>query len=133
MTGGASELGVSGRNGFNLAVREINEKGGIRGMQIVPIIKDDGSNPATAIGVVESFVNEAYPISLAFFTSSMMPVVLESMDKYDVMFMSPTMSTSKLDDMDDRFLRVFPSHIGEIKELYELIELNDSKRVAFFI
>ncbi len=41
LSGPASELGVSGRNGFNLAVGIINESGGINGRLIEPVIKDD--------------------------------------------------------------------------------------------
>ena len=41
LTGRQSELGVTGRNGIEMAVDEINSQGGINGRLIKLIVKDD--------------------------------------------------------------------------------------------
>lgn len=48
-TGPAAAVGVPQRNGILLAEKAINSRGGIKGRPIRLLIRDDGSNPDTAI------------------------------------------------------------------------------------
>jgi branched-chain amino acid transport system substrate-binding protein len=56
MTGSAAQSGFNGIAGVNLAVKEINARGGIMGRQVQVVIADDQSDPTAA-------VNEARRIS----------------------------------------------------------------------
>lgn len=44
ISGSASDFGIGGLNGFNLALKEINNKGGVLGKKIEIIVKDDSNN-----------------------------------------------------------------------------------------
>lgn len=48
LTGGASEYGTAIRDGAELAVREINEAGGVNGCQVILCMEDDGADPQKA-------------------------------------------------------------------------------------
>lgn len=49
MTGSANQSGFNGIAGVNLAVKEINAKGGILGRQVQVVIADDQSDPTAAV------------------------------------------------------------------------------------
>lgn len=48
LSGSASDFGIGGLNGFNLALEEINNKGGVLGKKIEIIVRDDSNNENVA-------------------------------------------------------------------------------------
>jgi branched-chain amino acid transport system substrate-binding protein len=50
LTGPLSFVGVDNRQGVDVAVKEINRNGGIRGRRVRVQVFDDGSNPSQAVG-----------------------------------------------------------------------------------
>ncbi|MCT4662522.1 MAG: ABC transporter substrate-binding protein [Tissierellales bacterium] len=120
LTGNGSELGVAARNGFNLAIDEINEDGGINGHILVPIIKDDESNIDTAKKIGQSFIDENVNYVIGFLTSNMTPAIEETMSKSNILFISPTISTPQMSNIDDQFLRVMEANDHQAIALAEL-------------
>ena len=57
ITGGFSIAGDKHKQGYQLCVDLINEKGGVLGREIELIISDNRSDPATAINQYERFIN----------------------------------------------------------------------------
>lgn len=57
MTGQQATFGTSNKEGVDLAVDEINAKGGVLGKKIEIIAADDQSNPTQAATVVEKLIN----------------------------------------------------------------------------
>lgn len=57
LTGAFSIAGAKHKEGYELCVKLINEKGGILGRQVDLIISDNRSDPATAINQYERFIN----------------------------------------------------------------------------
>ena len=53
-----SDLGISGRNGATLAVRDINEAGGILGKKLMLVSKDDFGDSDRAVETDEAFLKE---------------------------------------------------------------------------
>jgi branched-chain amino acid transport system substrate-binding protein len=58
ITGPAAYIGLGGRDGANLAIKEINAAGGINGRKIKMHFEDDGHSPAKALAAAKKLVGE---------------------------------------------------------------------------
>jgi branched-chain amino acid transport system substrate-binding protein len=58
ITGPAAYIGLAGRDGAALAIKEINAAGGINGRKINMIFEDDGHSPAKALAAVKKLIDE---------------------------------------------------------------------------
>ena len=110
LTGITSELGVSGRNGAQLAVDEINRSGGIKGQPLQLLIKDDLNSPATAIKGDQELIAAGAVAIIGHFTSNTNMAVMPTIDQQKIVLISPTVSTELLSGLDDYFFRVIGSN-----------------------
>ncbi len=129
LTGILAEEGVSTRNGFILAVEEINDNGGINGKLIEGVIKDDASNLENGYEINQSFDEENINLIVGYFLSSMEPAVREGMDTYNHLYVSPTMATANLSGEDDHFYRVIGDNHLMAKDIYDLIQESNTNRI----
>jgi branched-chain amino acid transport system substrate-binding protein len=58
ITGPAAYIGLAGRDGANLAIKEINAGGGINGRKLSMIFEDDGHSPTKALAAVKKLVDQ---------------------------------------------------------------------------
>ncbi len=58
ITGPAAYIGLAGRDGMMLAVKEINAAGGVNGRKIVVVFEDDGHSPTKALAAVKKLVEQ---------------------------------------------------------------------------
>ncbi len=58
LTGGGAPSGTMWRDGVNLAVEDINKKGGVLGRQLEPLVMDTQSDPPTSVAVMRRALNE---------------------------------------------------------------------------
>ncbi|MGQ0662895.1 MAG: ABC transporter substrate-binding protein [Pseudomonadota bacterium] len=58
LTGPAAYIGLGGRDGLAVAVKEINDAGGIHGRKIRVEFEDDGFSPARALAAVKKLVEQ---------------------------------------------------------------------------
>ena len=58
ITGPAAYIGLAGRDGAAMAVKEINAAGGINGRKLNMIFEDDGHSPAKALAAVKKLIDE---------------------------------------------------------------------------
>jgi branched-chain amino acid transport system substrate-binding protein len=58
ITGPAAYIGLGGRDGMMLAVREINAAGGINGRKVSVVFEDDGHTPTKALAAVKKLVEQ---------------------------------------------------------------------------
>lgn len=129
LSGSGHELGVDAKNGFQMAVDEFNNNGGIRGRKILPIIKDDQSNTERALVIVDDFAHEEIDIVVGFITSNMVEAVNKGLDK-GMLFISPSISTPLLSEKDDFFIRTVNPMEFEARELARHIYANNVKKLA---
>jgi branched-chain amino acid transport system substrate-binding protein len=59
-TGAGAAFGVDEIDGWQLAVKDINDSGGVLGRQLVLTVKNDNSTPTTSQSIVNSFVSGPY-------------------------------------------------------------------------
>lgn len=90
LTGVASDFGEMSKKGMELAVEEINERGGIKGRKIELYIEDDKTTPAGALSAYQKLigVNKVEAIIGGLFDFTAQPIFpLAARDK--VTFISP--------------------------------------------
>jgi branched-chain amino acid transport system substrate-binding protein len=58
VTGPAAYIGLAGRDGANLAIKEINAAGGIYGRKLSMTFEDDGHSPTKALAAVKKLIDQ---------------------------------------------------------------------------
>jgi len=58
ITGPAAYIGLGGRDGMNLAVKEVNAAGGINGRKLVIVFEDDAHSPTRALAAVKKLFEQ---------------------------------------------------------------------------
>lgn len=109
LTGRHYDLGVSIRNGATLAVEDVNASGGVGGRRLVLLVRDDAQAPASARAAVESLVREGAVAIVGPATSSMAAEMLPIADRERILLVSPTVSSSRFQGLDDFLLMLHPS------------------------
>ena len=77
MSGPGTSYGIGIKQGAEMAVKEINAAGGIKGRKISLIVVDDASNPAQSVTAVQRLANEPVDLIVGGWGSSQ---VLANMD-----------------------------------------------------
>ncbi|MEY4883720.1 MAG: hypothetical protein RIS34_1574 [Pseudomonadota bacterium] len=79
LSGGGASAGTNFKNGVELAVKEINEAGGILGKKIETVTTDTQSNPGVAKGLTQKAIdNDVFAIFGPVFSGSIMVSMAES-------------------------------------------------------
>jgi branched-chain amino acid transport system substrate-binding protein len=58
VTGPAAYIGLAGRDGANLAIKEINAAGGINGRKLSMVFEDDGHSPTKALAAAKKLIDQ---------------------------------------------------------------------------
>ena len=58
ITGPAAYIGLGGRDGLAMAIKEINAAGGVGGRKFKLIFEDDGHSPTKALGAVKKLIDQ---------------------------------------------------------------------------
>lgn len=58
ITGPAAYIGLAGRDGAALALKEINAGGGVNGRKLQMVFEDDGHSPARALAAVKKLIDQ---------------------------------------------------------------------------
>ena len=58
ITGPAAYIGLGGRDGLMMAIKEINAGGGIQGRKVKLIFEDDGHSPSKALGAIKKLIDQ---------------------------------------------------------------------------
>ncbi len=130
MTELAADLGVDGRNGVILCIEKTNEQGGIDGRQIELSIKDDKGNEEQARRMHQEFENEGVELIIGHLMSSMAQPMLENQGS-EMMFLTPSMSTNELADLDDFIIRSTPTVAGQAVAFIEDVKSRGIK--SFYV
>ena len=71
MTGSNATYGTSVVNGMKLALKEVNDKGGVNGKKVSIVVADSKSEPAEAANAMSKLINQdKTPVVMGIFTSS---------------------------------------------------------------
>jgi branched-chain amino acid transport system substrate-binding protein len=106
ISGRVADLGITGRDGVQLAVERINQAGGVSGHPVEIISRDDHQDPAAARRVVEELIELGVSAIVGPMTSAMGVAVAPIVNEHKVLMVSPTVTTEELSGLDDYFFRV---------------------------
>lgn len=115
ITGKMSDLGISGRNGLQMAVDEINKSGGINGRPVRIIIKDDKNDDDQARRAVQELIDQGADVIIGHMVSTMTMASLPIVNEHQTLMISPTTSTYLLSGKDDYFFRAVADLSGEVE------------------
>lgn len=130
LSGRWSQLSIDTRNGFILAIEEINSSGGLLGKEIVPYFYDDQSDVQKGIELGKSFKEDDIEIVVGFSISQMRRAVVEIMRNQNIIFISPTMTTNNLSEIDDYFFRVIPENTIQAETMLSYMENQNKKKLV---
>lgn len=132
LTGESARYGQSAFNGIQIAVEEINNKGGIKGSQIKLIIEDDGSETARAVSAFTKLASvDKVPVIIGPISSSAAMACSPVANKFKVVLFSPSAATPAFTSPNDYTFRNRVSSEFEISELAKVAhEKLRLKRVA---
>jgi len=121
LTGDAAMYGEWESQGINLAVAEINAKGGINGKQLTVIHEDDQLDPKTGTNALTKLITvDKVPAVIGATGSSVTLAIAPIAEKNKVVLISDGAAAIKVSDAGDYIFRVFPSNALEGKKLVEL-------------
>lgn len=97
LTGAEAKFGEIEKQAYEMAVEEINAKGGVNGVNLVLDIQDSGGKPETATAIVEKFITiDKYPIVVGEYTSQCSYAVAGVCEKYKVPYLVVTGAADKI-------------------------------------
>jgi branched-chain amino acid transport system substrate-binding protein len=108
LTGRHYDLGISERNGLELAVAEVNAAGGIGGRPVELLVRDDAQDPEVARRVVEELVAAGVVAIVGHATSAMAEATLPIADRAGVLMLSPTVTSAAFRGRDDALVMMNP-------------------------
>lgn len=122
LTGRYSDLGTSGRDGVILAVEERNRTGGLGGLRIELLIRDDKQDPQEAIRVDQELIAQGVVAIIGHMTSAMSLAVLPVINQAETVMVSPTTASPLLSGQRDFFFRVYEPVDREILNLARMVK-----------
>ncbi len=121
LTSKNSQLSIDGRNALQLGIKQVNTTGGINGRSLELVVKDDGASTEIALQKHAEFVEEGIELIIGHMTSNMAEAVEQSQSN-QLLFLSPSMSTSLLTGLDDYFIRTAPLTDNQALTFFELVD-----------
>lgn len=105
LSGGNADLGEAGRNGAIMAVEEVNEAGGINGVPVSIIVKDDNNRPEKARQAAQQLIDLEVKAIIGPLTSTTTEAVIGLTNPAGLLVASPTASAVHLAETDDHLIR----------------------------
>ncbi len=97
LTGAEAKFGEIEKQAYEMAIEEINAKGGVNGVKLALDIQDSGGKPETATAIVEKFITiDKYPIVVGEYTSQCSYAVAGVCEKYKVPYLVVTGAADKI-------------------------------------
>lgn len=96
LTGDASSYGTSVKNGAELAIKEINEAGGLNGIDFKFEMKDDKAETADAATAYDTLFEEGMQISIGSVTSASCESFASRSEEDNLFFMTPSASAANV-------------------------------------
>ena len=139
MSGGGASYGASLRQGIEMAMKEINDAGGIKGRKLVFDVADDASDPAQSVLAMQRLVNDQVSIVVGGWGSSQVLANMEVAERAGMPYIvvgasNPRITTSRnkwtfriLSDDNDHAKRLADLATGllHMKQIAVISDSND--------
>jgi branched-chain amino acid transport system substrate-binding protein len=110
LTGEAAPYGTALKKGMDLAIEQINAKGGISGKRLIVVFEDDRNLPqdgVTAFNKLRSV--DKVPMVMGAMFSAVTLAIAPIAEKDKIVLLSPTSSDVSLTSAGDYIFRIYPS------------------------
>ncbi len=121
------------RDGAQLAIREINEKGGIQGRPLRLIVKDDQNTQQGIYRADSALIANGVKVIMGHSTSQNTVTAYSFLMDKDVLLISPYAATTQLSGKDDLFLRTCVDNIHYGKALAVRLKRDRIKKIALLL
>ncbi len=108
-SGKLAAMGISGRNGALLAVKEINDAGGIKKRLIEMIVEDDAGDPENSYKAAQKLYEQGIKFIIGPFTTGSATAVLPFINQNKILTIGPATAGENLAGQDDYFIKLYPS------------------------
>lgn len=134
LTGSAAPYGENAQNGIQLAIDEINGRGGIKGREVKILVEDDETNPQKAVSACRKLINtDRVPIIIGPLSSSSAMACAPIANEAKTVLLSSGAATPSLTEAGDYIFRNrAPGQLEAIQTAdfaYDHLEL---RRMAIF-
>ncbi len=103
LTGDHASYGTSVKNGAQIAVDEINAAGGVNGLQLQLLFKDDQMDPGMAVNEYREMLEDGMDVSLGGTTSASSIAISEESQKNGMLVLTPSASQMECTAYDNSF------------------------------
>lgn len=136
LTGSAAPYGVNAKRGIELALAEINAKGGIEGASLVVIYEDSRTDPKEAVAALNKlFSLHGVRFIIGDINSSGVLAMAPIAEKNKIILLSPGASNPKISDAGEYIFRNWHSDAleGEIGAKYAFSKMNWKKAAVLYV
>ncbi len=106
LSGRSTDIGEASRNAVQLAIEQINARGGIDGRAVELLVRDDADDPETAANAVRELHQAGVAAIIGPNVSSVAVGMLPVVNELQVVTISPTASSLVLAGQDDYLFRI---------------------------
>lgn len=135
-TGPNAVYGDQVKQGIEIAVAEINKKGGVKGKNINVQYQDSKSNPKEAVANAQKYlaVNNI-KILIGEISSNATAAMIPVVEQNNAFLFAPASSSSSLTNISDNFARNWPSDVAEAGAAanYALNQLNANNVAIIYV
>lgn len=120
LTGDAAIYGLDLKKGMDLALEEINSRGGIKDKNIKIIYEDSQANPKVAVSAINKLINiDKVLMIIGDMFSSTTLAIAPIAQKSKIVLLSPTASAEAVPNTGDYIFSIYPSDAYDGKFLAE--------------
>jgi ABC-type branched-subunit amino acid transport system substrate-binding protein len=118
--------------GVQLAIRDINDAGGVLGEEVQYIEGDDGTDPKVASATVDRHLAAGVQVIIGAAASGISKAVMPKVIAAQRVMISPSATSDELSTIDDKgfFFRTSPPDVLQSKALADVIMRYGAQRVA---
>lgn len=132
MSGGGASYGASIRQGADMAVKEINDAGGIKGRKLVLDVADDASDPAQSVLAMQRLVNDQVDAVVGGWGSSQVLANMEVAERAGLPYVVVGASNPRITTARNKWtFRILTNDAGQATRLADVaVKLLGMKRIA---
>jgi branched-chain amino acid transport system substrate-binding protein len=132
MSGGGASYGASIRQGFEMAMKEINDAGGIKGRKLVIDVADDASDPAQSVLAMQRLVNDQVDIVVGGWGSSQVLANMEVAERAGLPYIVVGASNPRITTSRNKWtFRILTNDNGHATRLADIaVKLLHMQRIA---
>jgi branched-chain amino acid transport system substrate-binding protein len=131
LTGDAASYGEKGKNAIDMAIRQINDSGGIRGKMVRALYEDSRAEPQTGVSAARKLISiDKVPAIVGDIVSSVTLPVAPIVEQNKVVLIAPTSSAPAITNAGEYVYRIWPSDLAEGEAIARYARTHGFKRAA---